>query len=134
MTNITDPTTIAATLFADLERAWNEADGTAFGEVFTSEADFVDIRGARHNGREAVAHGHQAIFDSIYAGSTIRYQPEVARAVTDSCVVAVAGATLDTPSGPAQGINRSRITAAITEHDGRWLVTAFQNTLVQEGS
>ncbi len=48
----------------------NSADGPRFGEPFIGDADFVDIRGERHRGRGAIASGHQAIFDSIYRGST----------------------------------------------------------------
>jgi uncharacterized protein (TIGR02246 family) len=53
-----------------LERAWNEAEGRAFGEPFTADADFVDIRGEHHS-REAIAAGHQAIFASVYRGSSV---------------------------------------------------------------
>ncbi len=130
----TDATSIATPLLAQMEQAWNEADGTAFGTVFTDDASFVDIRGTHHRGRVAIAHGHQAILDSIYAGSTVRYQLEEARVVTAGCVVGVAAATLDCPSGPLQGVNHSRLTVVATEQDQRWVVAAFHNTLVRDGS
>ena len=133
MTTTLDATTIAAPLLAWMEQAWNEADGAAFGRVFTHDCDFVDIRGAHHRGEAAVAHGHQAIFDSIYAGSTVRYELETARVVAPGCIVAVAAATLNVPSGPMPGISQAKITTVITERDGRWTVAAFQNTLVQQG-
>ena len=126
-----DPTAIATTRLEQLERAWNQADGAAFGQEFSPDADFVDIRGGHHRGHAAVAHGHQALFDLVYARSTIRYQLEAARVVAPGCVVAVATATLNAPSGPLQGVNRSRLTVAITEHHGRWSLTALHNTLVQ---
>jgi uncharacterized protein (TIGR02246 family) len=128
-----DPTAIATTRLEQLERAWNQADGAAFGEAFSPDTDFVDIRGGHHRGDAAVGQGHQALFDSVYAGSTIRYELEAARVVAPGCVVAVAAATLNAPSGPMEGVNRSRLTVAITEHDGRWSLTALQNTLVQGG-
>ncbi len=53
----------ATELIGGLERAWNEADGRAFGEPFTADADFVTIRGEYLRGQEAIAAGHQAIFD-----------------------------------------------------------------------
>jgi uncharacterized protein (TIGR02246 family) len=59
---------VANELIDRLEQAWNEADGRAFGEPFTADADFSDIRGEYHSGQEAIATGHQAIFDSIYKG------------------------------------------------------------------
>ena len=33
---------VAAELIGRLERAWNEADGRAFGEPFAPDADFVE--------------------------------------------------------------------------------------------
>jgi uncharacterized protein (TIGR02246 family) len=129
-----DPAAIAATLLQQAERAWNNGDGPAFGAVFADESDFVDIRGGHHRGDGAlIGRGHQAIFDSIYADSTISYRLEVARLLAPGCVVAVAISTLDAPGGPLRGVNHSRMTVVIAEEDGRWCITAFQNTLVVEG-
>ncbi len=133
MTITMDPTSIAATRLEHMEQAWNRADGAAFGEVFADETDFVDIWGTHHQGDgAAIGHGHQMIFDSVYAGSTVCYQLEAARVVAPGCIVALANATLKAPSGPLQGVNHSRFTVIITEQGDRWAVTAFQNTLVRE--
>lgn len=137
MTTTTDtttvPTTIATALLEQLEQAWNQGDGAAFGAAFADDADFVDIRGDHHRSRIAIGHGHQAIFDSIYAGSTVRYELDGARQVGPGAIVAVASAMLDAPTGPLQGVHRSRLTLTITEHGGGWAVAAFQNTLVATG-
>jgi uncharacterized protein (TIGR02246 family) len=128
----TDPVTIAATMFELMEQAWNRADGAAFGALFDDDTDFVNIHGAHLRGDGAfIARGHQVLFDGIYAGSTVRYRVDVAREVSPGCVVAVVAATLDAPTGPLQGINEARITVAITEREGHWSITAFQNTLVE---
>jgi len=129
----TDPATIAASLFQQAEDAWNAADGAAFGALFAEESDFVNIRGEHHRGSVAIARGHQGIFDTIYKGSTVRYEPELARSVAPGTIVALAAATLEVPAGPLQGVLNARMTIVITEQDGRWLITAFHNTLVAEG-
>jgi uncharacterized protein (TIGR02246 family) len=133
-TSSIDATAIAARLFEQLERAWNDADGSAFAAPFADESDFVDIRGGHHRGADAIARGHQGIFDSIYAGSTVRYQVDLARELAPGSVLAVASATLDAPVGPLQGVNLSRATVVITEQDGGWKITAFHNTLVAQGA
>jgi uncharacterized protein (TIGR02246 family) len=125
------PTAIAITLFDRLEQAWNLADGDAFGAAFTDDCDFVDIRGTHHHGAPAVGHGHQAIFDSIYAGSVIRYRVASARTIAPGCVLALATGTLDAPGGPTPGVNHSQVTAVATEHAGGWAIAAFHNTRVQ---
>ena len=60
-----DPTSIAEAITRRLEDAWNAGDGAAFGAPFAADGDFVDIRGELHSGREAIAAGHQQIFDTI---------------------------------------------------------------------
>ncbi len=94
---------VAAELIGRLERAWNGADGRAFGEPFAFDADFVDIRGEHHRGREAIAAGHQAIFDSIYKGSSTDFELTGARELSDDAILAHATAVLRTPSGPLAG-------------------------------
>ena len=123
----TEASAAAAQTLAELERAWNLGDGAAFAD----DADFVDIRGGRHRGRDTVAAGHQALFDSLYAGSAIRYRLETARMITPGCLVAIAGATLDTPAGPASGTSHARLTAVLTSNGEAWSVAAFHNTLVK---
>lgn len=126
-----DPTAIANELFAQLETAWNAADGAAFGKPFADVTDFVDIRGAHHHGDGvAMGRGHQHIFDTIYKGSTVRYRVTSAREALPGCIVAMASANLDAPSGPLLGTNQSRITAVIVREGERWAITAFHNTLV----
>jgi uncharacterized protein (TIGR02246 family) len=126
----TAPAAIAAATFDLLEQAWNRGDGAAFGAEFTDDADFVDIRGTHHRGRVAITVGHQAIFDSIYLGSTVRYAVETTRPLQPGSIIAVVGARLDAPTGPMAGRHRSRLTATFVEQDGRWAIATFHNTLV----
>ena len=126
-----DARAIASKLFEHLESAWNAADGPASGAVFADATDFVNIRGEYLRGDGVMlGQAHQAIFDTIYSGSTMHYEIESARTIMPGCIVAVVTSTLDAPSGPLQGINQSRITAVLTEEGGRWSIIAFQNTLV----
>ena len=126
----TDPGAIATALFTHLERTWNRADADTYSRAFATDADFVDIRGTHHVGRPAIAAGHQEIFDTIYAGSTVHYELDRAREISPGCVVAVVAATLDAPHGPLQGINHARFTLTIEATDEGWLITAFHNTLI----
>ena len=44
------PDEVASRVIQQLEDAWNAGDGVAFGAPFTTNADFVDIRGYHHRG------------------------------------------------------------------------------------
>ena len=128
-----DPRAIAAALLQHIEGAWNDADGTRFGDAFTEDAEFVDIRGTHHRGRTAIAQGHQAIFDTIYAGSAVRYHLDVARTIAPGAILAVASATLEVPAGPLQGVNHARLSVAIARYGDGWRIAGFHNTLVASG-
>ena len=121
---------VAAELVGRLERAWNEGDGQAFGEPFTPDADFVDIRGEHHRGQQAIAAGHQAIFDSIYEGSTVEYELTDARELSGEVILAHAAADLRAPSGPLAGEHSSVLSLVLVGGGEGWKIASFHNTLV----
>jgi uncharacterized protein (TIGR02246 family) len=121
---------VAQTIMERLELAWNRADGAAFGEPFSADADFVAIRGDLHSGRDAIAEGHQQILDTIYAGSTARYQVLRARELDGRVILAQARGTVNVPGGPLAGEHGSTITIVLVRHDGQYEITAFHNTLI----
>jgi uncharacterized protein (TIGR02246 family) len=126
-----DPREVAAAAVRRLQDAWNAADGEAFGAPFTDDAEFVAIRGDYHTGRETVARGHQAIFDTIYRGSTVAYEVTSARRVAEGVIVAHALSTLTSPGGPLAGTHRALATLVLVSTPEGWRVTSFHNTLVQ---
>jgi uncharacterized protein (TIGR02246 family) len=129
----TDPADVAAPIVKQAEKAWNDADGAAFGALFADEMDFVNVRGEHHRGDGAyIGRAHQGIFDSIYAGSTVSFRLDIARVLAPGVVLAVASSTLDVPQGPLQGIHHARMTMVIAAQDGDWRITAFHNTLVAD--
>lgn len=125
-----DALAIAQTIMHRLELAWNRADGAAFGAPFSTGADFVAIRGDLHTGRDAIAAGHQQIFDTIYAGSTVRYQVLKARQLDDRVILLHARGSINAPSGPLAGEHASTATVVLLKHDDQYEITAFHNTLI----
>ena len=126
----TDASAIAAPLLAHLEQTWNRADGTAFGTVFTDDASFVDIRGAHHRGRTAIAAGHQGIFDTIYAGSTVGLQVLQARELEGGVILAHVKGEIDAPAGPLAGRHAATATVVLVPRGDDLEIAAFHNTLV----
>ena len=121
---------IVSKIVGELEAAWNRADGVAFGRWFTGDADFVNVRGEHARGREAIATGHQGIFDSIYKGSVVRYEPVAVRALSPGILLAHVTGRLSVPSGPLAGEHQSLLTAVLVEDQNEWRIAAFHNTLV----
>ena len=125
-----EPKRIVEEIARRLESAWNAGDGAAFAAPFAPDADFVNIRGELHTGREAIGAGHQAIFESIYAGSTLEYSPLQAREVDGGVIVGQMGGALSVPAGPLAGEHRSLATLVLVPDGDEHRVTAFHNTLV----
>jgi uncharacterized protein (TIGR02246 family) len=125
-----DPKSTAETVTKRLQDAWNAADGAAFAEPFAPDADFVNIRGDLHTGKEAIAAGHQQIFDTIYAGSTLRYTVRQARELDDRIILAHISAVLSVPSGPFAGETSALASIVLVGDGDNHRIAAFHNTVV----
>ena len=111
-------------MLARLERAWNDADGAAFGRVYAPGSSFVTIRGEHIVGSTAIGAGHHGIFTTIYAGSVNRMELVRAEEIVDGVVVAVSLNTLDCPTGPLAGRHQAMSTSVVTRRpDGGWDVS-----------
>jgi len=115
-------------LVGRLEATWNAADATGFAAEFTRDADFVNVRGDYHSGRDAVAHGHAAIWKSIYASSTIRYSLLRVREVAPGVLVAHVDALLRVPAGPFAGDISAIPSMVLVQDGGAWRIASFHNT------
>jgi uncharacterized protein (TIGR02246 family) len=121
---------IVANVVNELERAWNAADGVAFARPFAEDADFVNIRGEHHRTREAIAKGHQAIFNSVYKGSVVRMQVAAVRTLTPTVLLAHVKSTLKVPVGPLAGEHAALFSLVLVRDQDNWPIVAFHNTLV----
>lgn len=121
---------IVAEIVGELERAWNSADGAGFARPFAEDADFVNIRGERARTRAVIGQGHQGIFDTIYKGSTVRYEVAQVRGLAPAVLLAHVKATLNAPTGPLAGEHASLFTLVLVRIEEAWRITALQNTLV----
>ena len=125
-----DDERIVSEIVSRLEQAWNVADGNAFAQSFTEDADFVNIRGEHLRTREVISKGHQGIFDTIYKGSVVRYETAGVRQIAPMVLLAHVNATLKALTGPLAGQHHSLFTLVLVQHETNWRIAAFHNTLV----
>ena len=121
---------IVSDLVRELEEAWNAADGAGFARAFAEDADFVNIRGEHLRTREVIAKGHQAIFNTVYKGSVVRYQVAGVREIAPAVLLAHVKATLKAPTGPLAGEHSSLFTLVLVQDHDTWSIAAFHNTLM----
>jgi uncharacterized protein (TIGR02246 family) len=117
------------TIVHQLEAAWNAMDGPAFAAPFAADADFVNIRGEHARGQPAIAAGHTAIFQTIYAGSTCQFTVESARLLCPGAALVHVRSVLNAPRGPLAGRHRACFSLVLTKERGGWEIAAFHNTL-----
>jgi uncharacterized protein (TIGR02246 family) len=117
---------------ADLEAAWNTADGAAFAESFVDDAEFVNIFAMHITGRDEIAKAHQMIFDSVYSGSRNHFHVAKIRRLSDDVMVAHVAAELHVPHGPMSGDLKTLATAVLVRDGADWKIVSFQNTREQE--
>jgi uncharacterized protein (TIGR02246 family) len=122
----------AAALAARLENAWNTGDSPAFTAAFAEDADFVNVLGMHVRGRESILAGHEQIFRTVYAGSTVRYSLESARLLRPDVALAHVRAGLDVPGGPMAGHHQARYSMVLTRDGGEWRIASFHNTFIRD--
>ncbi|HWD05978.1 MAG TPA: SgcJ/EcaC family oxidoreductase [Amycolatopsis sp.] len=124
-------------VLAVLERlgeAWNSGDATAYGALFTEDADYVTWFGLAMPGRGQIESSHRALFEGPLRGSkiggfgdaSVRFPREDV-----AIVVAGGGSSLDGGDAAAQG-RASTLTFVLVREASGWLITAFQNTRVSD--
>jgi uncharacterized protein (TIGR02246 family) len=121
---------IARGMLRQLEEAWNAGDGQAYAKAYEDDAGFVNIRGERSLGVEAIAAGHEEILATIYAGSTNHLVLVDAQRLSDDVIVATSRNTLESPSGPLAGVHHAMSTSVLHRRGGDWRIAVTHNTLV----
>lgn len=137
-----DEAAISAIL-RQLVDAWNRGDGSAYGSLFTVDADYVDVTGTHTIGAAAIGSLHQFLFDGPLKGSQLEFtsagqhqaagrrEPDISFLAPDVALVIGRGETrLAGQAQPAEDRTSINTTILVKRADG-WRVRAFQNNRVQ---
>lgn len=116
-------------VFATFSHSWNQPGMPGFERLFAEDADFVVITGKWLKGRSQIVNYHRELLKGFYNGSqgfvdsvTVRFvNPDIAIAHFASGAHFTQGGKAFTRTGLA--------TATLVKTDGKWLITAFHNTL-----
>ena len=117
-----------------LEAAWNRGDSVAWAEFFAEDADFIHILGGYFNGRTTIEHGHRAIFDTIYKGSTNKFTVNRVRFISPDVAIVFLIAELKVAREGLPPVVHARPTLVTKREPECWKIIAFQNTLITEES
>ena len=78
-----------------------------------------------------IAKGHQGIFDTIYKGSTVRYEVSCRPSDRAGVMLAHVKTQLNAPTGPLAGEHDSLFTIVLVQQQNDWRIAAFHNTLIR---
>ncbi len=121
-------------ILAQIEKmrsGWNQKDGALFAEPFTADADYTVWNGLYSQGREDIAAGHQQIFDTFYADTTLHYGEKHIRFLRDDvALVRLEDSHLLRANGERVREDGVRPLFVFVKEDDQWQIAAFQNTPV----
>ena len=133
-TTITDDVAAIRNVLAELVACWNRADGTAYGALFTDDADYIDVTGAHTHGGAAIGQTHQFMWDNFLKGSILESSgadADVQFITPDVAIVIARGAVRLSGQAAAPADRQSINTNVLIERDGVWRIRAFQNNRIQ---
>jgi uncharacterized protein (TIGR02246 family) len=114
--------------------AFNQHDARAFTRFYTEDAELVTVRGERMKGAAEIEKGLAAIFATRAKAVTLKTLDVTVRFIRSD--VAIAHVTnelsgLVGPEGEPLPAHRELSIRVLVKGQGRWLVTAFHNTIVR---
>ncbi|MFL6586666.1 MAG: SgcJ/EcaC family oxidoreductase [Luteimonas sp.] len=110
--------------------AWNEHDMVKFSRLFTSDADWVNVRGNRWTGVDQIRDNHVAIHDRFYARSRLKFSEVSVRRIAPDIALVHAKETITGSAVPAAaGLGAdSQMSLVIVRRGAEWLITSGHNT------
>lgn len=117
-------------VLASFAAAWNSHDMIKFAELFTPDAEWVNIRGARWIGVDAIRKNHVDIHKRFYSKSRLEFMETSVRSITRDVAVIHAKEVITGSDVPKEaGISpESQMSLIVTRSGSRWLITNGQNT------
>src|ERR687897_809299 len=123
-----DETAIRA-LYQQLMDGWNAGSGEAFASSFEEDGDLVGFDGTHFKGRQEIALFHQHLFDVFLKGSRLVGKVRNLHFLTsDVAVMHAVGGTVMAGQTHLEPERNSVQTLVAVKRNGKWSLTAFQNT------
>jgi uncharacterized protein (TIGR02246 family) len=126
-----DDESVVRNVLAEYTVSWNRHDTAAVGRLFTENCDYVNLTGVHWKGVQEIVQRHGELFQNrlktavrTLTGAEVRFStPDVA----------LVHATWDVtgwsrPTGEAVPVLKEITTMMMVKTDGKWLITAFQDT------
>ena len=126
-----DDESVVRNVLAEYTVSWNRHDTTAVGRLFTENCEYVNIAGVHLKGVQEIVQRQADLFQDRLKTAVRRLTGAEVRFSTPD--VALVHATWDVtgssrPTGEAVPVLKEITTMTMVKTDGKWLITAFQDT------
>ena len=118
-------------MVAELEAAWNAADGSRFAAPFAEDADFIHVLGGRGRGRASIADAHSRLFETIYRDSRVSFRLDSQRTIGPTVVALLEQKLSFQLDGRSQSMT-CRPTLVLERSDDALAIVLMHNTRVAE--
>lgn len=134
--NTSDETAIRVAVIA-FQEAWNHHDMKAMGDVFTEDANLINVLGTRWQGRAEIVKALGVYHRVMFQNEQIHLDKITIRLLTLNVAVAVAVQTGSgeeiMPDGHKDVPSGSQLDAfVLVKRNGVWKVAQLQNTIVNQ--
>ena len=118
-------------VLAEYQVSWNGHDTANFSRLFTEDCDYVNIAGVHWKGVQEIVQRHTELFQKRLKTAVRKLTGVEVRFSTPD--VALVHATWDVtgwsrPTGEAVPVLKEITTMTMVKTDGKWPITAFQDT------
>ncbi len=112
--------------------AWNRHDAKALANLYTDDADFVNVIGLWWRGRNEIQNEHAKLHEGRMKTTTVTTASPVIRMLSPKVAIAHARWELrgdaGAPGWKVGEVRRGILTHVLVKRDGVWRITATQNT------
>ena len=113
--------------------AWNRHDMGTLAELFTDDADWINIVGMHWRGKAAIVKAHDVYHRTIFQKMEIGATDIGIRAITSdvaAAVIALKAGEYTTPNGRQQNATLDRLSLILVNQNGKWRIAHGHNTVV----
>jgi uncharacterized protein (TIGR02246 family) len=122
----------------DFEDCWNRHDMARFADLFTPDAQFVNVVGTWWRGRDEIKAAHEGAHASVFKHSRLRILETDIRFPAEGIALARSRWRLEGHVAPGDGSplppRHGLLLTVLRRQAGNWLVIDTQNTDILEGA
>lgn len=112
--------------------AWNHHDMNALADLYTSDADFVNVIGLWWHGRDEIRAEHVKLHEGRMKQTTVTSEPPVVRFLSPDVALVHAKWELrgdaGAPGWKIGDVRRGILTHVMVRRNGKWRIASTQNT------